>query len=259
MEATASGVKIHYTLSGQGTKRVVLLHGWGCEIKLMQPVAEALQQDMQVLCIDFPGHGASGRPPEPWGVPEYAACLKELLQQLNYLPCAAVAHSFGARVAVYLASEDPTAFTKLVLTGAAGIRAPQSEESKKRSEQFKRLKGMCEGLKKARIFGTLPDKAEDALRRKYGSADYNALDEEMRKTFVKVVNLDLTDRLHEIKQPALLLWGTKDTATPLWMGKKMEELIPDAGLVELEEGTHFAYLEQCGKFCTIVRHFLLED
>lgn len=81
----------------------------------------------------------------------------------------------------------------------------------------------------------------------------------MRKTFVKVVNLDLTDLLPKIKQPTLLLWGTRDTATPLWMGKKMEELIPDAGLVELEDGTHFAYLEQCGKFCTIVRHFLLED
>ena len=259
MEAMAAGVKVHYTLCGEGSKRVVLLHGWGCAIKLMQPVADALKQDMQVLCIDFPGHGESGRPPEPWGVPEYAACLKELLTQLNFIPCAAIAHSFGARVAIQLASDDPTIFTKLVFTGAAGIREPQSEAGKKRSAQYKRLKGICEGMKKAKIFGSLPQKAEDALRKKYGSADYNALDEEMRKTFVKVINLDLTDRLPKIQQPTLLLWGTKDTATPLWMGKKMEEMIPDAGLVELQDGTHFAYLEQCGRFCTIARHFLLED
>mgnify|MGYP004684171369 CR=1 FL=1 len=109
------------------------------------------------------------------------------------------------------------------------------------------------------VCDVLPEKMEEKLRRKYGSADYNALDEEMRKTFVKVINLDLTDRLPLIQQPTLLLWGDADTETPLWMGKKMEELIPDAGLVVLEGGTHFAYLEQRARFCAIARHFLLED
>jgi len=105
----------------------------------------------------------------------------------------------------------------------------------------------------------LPDKLEEKLRQKYGSRDYNALDEEMRKTFVKVISLDLTDRLPLIEQPTLLLWGDKDTETPLWMGQKMEKLIPDAGLVVLEGGTHFAYLEQVQRFNAIARHFLLED
>ena len=170
-----------------------------------------------------------------------------------------IAHSFGARVAIQLASEEPALFTRLILTGAAGIRKMPTEEGKKRAEQFKRLKRLCETAKKVKVFGSLPEKMEEKLRRKYGSADYNALDEEMRKTFVKVINLDLTDRLPLIQQPTLLLWGDADTETPLWMGKKMEELIPDAGLVVLEGGTHFAYLEQRARFCAIARHFLLED
>lgn len=259
MEIMAAGARVHYALSGQGTRRVVLLHGWGCEIKLMQPVADALSGDMQVLAIDFPGHGESGRPPEPWGVPEYAACLREVLQKLHFAPCAAIAHSFGARVAIQLAADAPETFTRLILTGAAGIRKPPTEEGKRRSEQFRRLKGLCEGVKKLKVFGPLPDKMEDALRKKYGSADYNALDEEMRKTFVKVISLDLTDRLAKIDQPTLLIWGDQDTETPLWMGRRMEELIPDAGLVVFGGGTHFAYLEQKQRFCTIARHFLLED
>ena len=41
------------------------------------------------------------------------------------------------------------------------------------------------------------------------------------------------------------------------MGRKMEELIPDAGLVILEGGSHFAYLEQAGRFNAIVRNFFL--
>ena len=39
----------------------------------------------------------------------------------------------------------------------------------------------------------------------------------------------------------------------------MEELIPDAGLVILENGTHFAYLEQLQRFATIAGVFLKED
>lgn len=258
MEIMAAGARVNYTLQGQGKRRVALLHGWGCEIKLMQPIAEALAPDMQVLTIDFPGHGQSGRPPQPWGVPEYAACLREVLTQLDFIPCAVIAHSFGARVAIQLASDMPEAFTRLILTGAAGIRKPPTEEGKRRAEQFQRLKGLCEGAKKMRIFGGLPEKMEAALRKKYGSADYNALDEEMRKTFVKVISLDLTDRLAHIQQPTLLLWGDQDTETPLWMGRRMEKEIPDAGLVVLEGGTHFAYLEQAPRFCAIARHFLLE-
>lgn len=258
MEMTCRGANIHYQLQGAGEKRVVLLHGWGCEIKLMQPVADFLQKDMRVLTLDFPGHGKSGRPPEPWGVPEYAQALRELLQKLDFLPCSVVAHSFGARVAIYAASEWPGSFEKLVFTGGAGIKKPQTEEGKKRSEQFQRLKGLCKAAERMKIFGTLPNKMEERLRRKYGSADYNALDEEMRKTFVKVIGLDLTERLPAIEQPTLLLWGDRDTETPLWMGKKMEELIPDAGLVVLEGGTHFAYLEQIGRFNAILRQFLVE-
>ena len=107
--------------------------------------------------------------------------------------------------------------------------------------------------------GAVAEKAEEALRKKYGSRDYNALDEEMRRTFVKVVNEDLTDLYAKFKASTLLIWGEKDTETPLWMGQEMEKLIPDAGLVILEGGSHFAYLEQIDRFCTIARQFLKED
>ena len=39
----------------------------------------------------------------------------------------------------------------------------------------------------------------------------------------------------------------------------MEELIPDAGLVVFEGGTHFAYLEQNARFNTITHHFFVEE
>lgn len=259
MEMLCGGTTIHYELSGSGARRVVLLHGWGCEIKLMKPVADQLAKDMTVLTLDFPGHGQSGRPPEPWGVPEYAAATLELLEKLEFLPCSVIAHSFGGRVAIYLASQDHSLFNKLILTGAAGLRKPQTEEGRKRAERYKRLKGLCQTAKSMKVFGKLPDRMEEKLRQKYGSRDYNALDAEMRQTFVKVINLDLADRLPMIAQPTLLIWGDQDTETPLWMGQKMEQEIPDAGLVVFEGGSHFAYLEQASRFNTIAHRFLVEQ
>ena len=259
MKENVNGTEICYRIEGEGNNRVLLLHGWGCDMKLMQPVADALKTDHRTLAVDFPGHGESGRPPEPWGVPEYAACLRELLKRLSFTPCSVIAHSFGARVAAWLEAEEPGLFNRIVFTGGAGIRPKPSEESKARAARYKKLKGYCETAKKIPLLGKAAENMEEKLRLKYGSRDYNALDVEMRQTFVKVVNQDLTDLYGCFRASTLLIWGDEDTETPLWMAKEMEQRIPDAGLVILEGGTHFAYLEQIGRFNVIVRQFLKGD
>ena len=132
MTETICGASVHYRTEGAGESRVVLLHGWGCDMKMTQPVADALKEDHQVLLLDFPGHGESGRPPEPWGVQEYAECLEALMEKLNFTPASVIAHSFGCRVAAWIAAEYPKTFGKMVLTGAAGLRPKETEESRKR-------------------------------------------------------------------------------------------------------------------------------
>ena len=258
MTENLHGTRGSYEIQGEGTSRVILLHGWGCDQNLMQPVANALKDDHQVLLVDFPGHGKSGRPPEPWGVPEYAECLEELLDRTGFTPCSVIAHSFGCRVAAWAASEWPELFTRLVFTGAAGLRAPQTEEGRKRAESYQQKKRFLHRLEQLPFLHSVGESLEERLRQKYGSADYNALDAEMRQTFVKVIQLDLRDRYPLIQQSTLLLWGDEDRETPLWMGREMEKLIPDAGLVLLEGGSHFAYLEQAQRFGTIVQHFLAD-
>ena len=259
MEMQISGVNMHYELSGSGEKRVVLLHGWGCSTKLMKPVADFLAKDMRVLSVDFPAHGESGRPPEPWGVPEFAACLLSMLRQLDFLPCSVIAHSFGGRVTIELAAQDETLFERLILTGAAGVKAPSTGKASKKTTTYKRLKACAELLRKTKVFAGLADRWNEALVQKYGSKDYAALDPEMRKTFVAVVNYDQTEKLPQIRNSTLLVWGDGDADTPLWMGQKMEKEIPDSALIVLEGGTHFAYLEQIGRFNAIARSFLVEN
>ena len=143
----------------------------------------------------------------------------------------------------------------MVLTGAAGIRKPLTETQKKRQARFKRMNAMLNALKRFGLLRTAVERWQDALRRRYGSADYVRLSENMRKTFSRVVSQDLYPFLKDIQAPTLLIWGSEDTETPLWMGEQMEKAIPDAGLVVFEGRTHFAFIEEWQRFLTIVRQF----
>ncbi len=78
----------------------------------------------------------------------------------------------------------------------------------------------------------------------------------MRPIMVKVVNEDLANLLPRIKAPTLLVWGSGDDAVPVAHARKMESLIPDAGLVLFEGAGHFAYLDEPDRFCRIAHHFL---
>lgn len=77
--------------------------------------------------------------------------------------------------------------------------------------------------------------------------------------------LQATNRIKEyaritiFDKVTLLIWGEHDDATPLWMGKRMEEEIKDAGLVVFENDGHYAYWNQLNRFHAIVNVFLEED
>ena len=256
MQTELCGVSLHYEQYGQGKREILMLHGWGCSIQHFEPIADALKDDYHITVIDFPAHGQSSPPPVPWGVGEFAGCVKQLIRQLDIGPCDIVAHSFGGRVALWLAANEPSLINRMVLTGGAGIRKPQSAEARKRSERYQKLKKLYQGISRVKPLEGLAEKSLKSLQQKYGSADYNALSDEMKKTFVKVINEDLSPLLPQVKASTLLIWGENDQETPLWMGQKMEKEIPDAGLVIFENDDHFAYLRQWPRFVAVVRAFL---
>ncbi len=50
--------------------------------------------------------------------------------------------------------------------------------------------------------------------------------------------VDLTDQLAAIDVPVLLLWGNADRISPLAVGKRLQELLPNAELIVVDGGTH---------------------
>lgn len=262
MEAIINGCQIHYEICqhlNPDAPTVLFLHGWGCDSTSFSFIQNSVNEVATVVLLDFPGHGQSAEPPMPWGVGEYAEQVLNLLKENKISNIKIVAHSFGARVAIMLAAKHPELIDQLVITGGAGIKKPVSEHSKKRTAQFKRYNALLESVKQIAPLKNLADRLQTSLRNRYGSADYIKLNENMRKTFVKVISEDLFPLLHEIKASTLLIWGSADIETPLWMGQTMEKEIPDAGLVVFEGGTHFAFLEQWQRFVLIVKQFFREE
>lgn len=257
MNIKINGVDVNYEIMDDAgaSKTVLLLHGWGASIEAMAPIYLHLKNTHRVVVLDFPGESGKTPPPSvPWGVPEYGEMVKAFMEELGISGASVIAHSFGGRVAIYLASHYPELFDKIVLTDAAGVRPVKTFQ--------KTVKGLMFKCGKWGLQNFAPvDKRDELLRAyrdKHSSADYKALQSEvMKETFKKVISLDLTENLKKITRPTLLIWGENDTDTPLYMAKVMEENIPDSGLVVLKGAGHFSYLDKSAEYCVIVDTFLL--
>ncbi|HWQ59090.1 MAG TPA: alpha/beta hydrolase [Clostridia bacterium] len=250
MRTEIGGVHIEYERVGAG-KPVLILHGWGASMEAVRPIANCLTGlGREAILLDFPGFGNSQEPPEPWGVPEYAVLTREFMRRLGIEGCDVACHSFGGRVTIYLTSEEPKIFDRLVLVDAAGIRPRRGLGYYARVLAYKLGKKLA-GIGPLERAFKLTEKQRGA-----GSADYRALKSDvMRATFVKVVNLDLTDRLSQIENETLLVWGDRDDYTPLYMGKLMEAKIRNSGLAVLEGAGHFSYADKYQQFCAVMRAF----
>lgn len=243
MEFKYKNININYTDNLKEAQPVILLHGWGQNIQMMEPVAKVLLEDKRVIIIDFPGFGKSEEPLEVWDVSEYMLMLRALIENLNIDAPILIGHSFGCRVAIKYSNNYPV--EKMVFTGGAGIRPKRGivYYSKVYSYKFMKM------IKKLPIIRNLD------VNNNYGSEDYRNASDAMKGTFVRIVNEDLTPMLKNIKCPVLLIWGKDDDATPLQDGELMEKLIPDSALIKLN-GTHYAYLENIDYFNIIVKEFV---
>lgn len=247
MTITISGASLRYERLGAG-RPVLLLHGWGASVEAMRSIAQCVASlGYEAVSLDFPGFGQSGDPPGPWGVPEYAACTRAFMEALGIIGCDVIAHSFGGRVAIYLASEEPALFNRLVLVDAAGVKP------RRKLQYYLRVYAYKLGKKLMKIAWLDRLLRISERQKRAGSEEYRQLSGDMRAAYVKIVNLDLSPRLSQIPNETLLIWGEKDMDTPLWMGQKMEREMQNAGLAIIPGAGHFSYAEDYPRFCSILR------
>ncbi|MBX3025968.1 alpha/beta hydrolase [bacterium] len=121
----AGGLTLHCLEWGaRAAPPVLLVHGNGGHAHWWDALVPFLLDGRRLIAPDLRGHGESDWPAEPaYGVADFGADLVALLDELDLAPVALVAHSMGARVAVWLAARHPELVRGLALldTSLAGV------------------------------------------------------------------------------------------------------------------------------------------
>ena len=245
---TYSDTRLHYTVEGVG-RPLFLLHGWGCNGEIFNQIKPFLAESFQVITVDFAGFGKSEEPQSVWGVEEYTRSVEAIAEQEDITNPILIGHSFGGRISIVYASRNAT--RKVILVDAAGVKPRRSFTYYRKVYTYKLLKRLLPLL----VGKQRAAKIIEERRAKSGSADYNNASPMMRAILSKCVNEDLRHLMPKIKAPTLLFWGENDTATPLSDAKRMEKLIPDAGLVVAHGTGHFSFLENQGLFTAVIKNF----
>jgi len=170
---------------------------------------------------------------------DYANMIHSWITDLGLKDSIFIGHSFGGRLLILLSGYYHYDYSNFIFMDSAGIRPKKTFRSffRKRWYQFLKKIGKLLPKKKRKIY-------QEWLFQKFASPDYQALPENMRMTFQNVVNEDLSYYLKKIKARVLLIWGERDSSTPLKDAKKMEKEIPNSELIVLKGLEHFPYLER---------------
>lgn len=255
-----NGLKINYIDEGSGPL-LVMLHGWGSNIDLFAGVVNYVKAAYHVVAMDMPGFGKSDEPHEPMNVDAYVDFVLTFIKKLypQEKKVIFLGHSMGGRIIIKLTSgihdgRIKTDFTipKIILTDSAGIIPVKTKAQKKRTRRYHFYKNLITKTGLSKIFPGMLDR----LQKKFGSADYAAASPIMRKSMVMNVNEDLVPYMPSVTMPALLIWGDKDTATPLTDGQTMEKLMPEAGLAVIEGAGHYTFLDNPYLYNRILGSFL---
>jgi pimeloyl-ACP methyl ester carboxylesterase len=211
---------------GEGETVIIYLHGWKSTKESFLKCAELLKDDFRIIGVDLPGFGQTPWPTSAWDIDSYANFVRDFIQKLSLKNVVIAGHSMGGRVMPVLAN-DPEVKAVIAL-GAAGL--PQREF------KVKVLKSISRFLRKTGLIHLLPN----VIRQKFRSKDFNESSGIQKETIIKILNQDMTEDIRNIQKPTLLIWGTEDDQSPVWMGYKWNELVKNSEL---------RILENCGHFC----------
>ena len=242
---------VNYIDEGSGDT-VLLLHGWGSNLKSFANLISLLKTKYRVLALDFPGFGESEMLKRSFTIDDYVDIVVDFLTEQKIDKVILVGHSYGGRIIIKLNSRNnlPLVIEKNVLIDSAGLKDKKDLKTKLKIASFKTLKKASKLLP---ISKERKEELEKDLRKKFGSSDYASAPKVLQDTLVKAVNEDLSSYLPNMKE-TLIIWGDMDTVTPMWMAKKMESDIKNSGLVVLHGG-HFSYIDDQVTFSRVISSY----
>ena len=255
-----NGVQLHYTRTGHGDKRpLVLVHGFSDNGLCWTPTARDLEAEYDVIMPDMRGHGRSARV-QPDEEVDMAADLAELIRTLELKHPIVGGHSMGAGVTYQIGVRFPELASALVLEDP-GWRLSWPDQPAENPI--------------AKWAQTLPNKTMEELLVEYRQ-DHPNWSEEMIRLMCeskkqldptiadimtkrrRAARLDWLTTLPTITHPVLLITGDSELGglvTPEAI-TKVRELNPNVTIVTIPDVGHLIRFDKYTAFMEALRAFL---
>ncbi len=219
MQTVIGGVLTTYELiNPKATIPVVILHGWGQSSLHWLETTKLLDSDFSYYLLDLPGFGGTKNLATSSDIPGYSQFVKDFTQKLKLKNFILMGHSFGGQIAGDLAIQNPQLLKQLVLIDASIVRTRRPKTVVKIA--------LAKIVKP--LISFFPTTTKTFLLRLYNS-DYSASNDYQRSVLNKIVKYNLGPKLHLIKVPTDIVWGSEDKVIR-YMGKYLVENIPQAQL-----------------------------
>ncbi|HYR56052.1 MAG TPA: 2-succinyl-6-hydroxy-2,4-cyclohexadiene-1-carboxylate synthase [Myxococcaceae bacterium] len=259
--------KLAYEKSGQGTPRLLLLHGFTGSRAAWNHLRPLLGPGIASIAVDLPGHGRS----EPCGFTgregftQTLAALVGILDKLGAGPVDVLGYSQGARLALGLAIEWPGRVRRLILeSGTAGLKRTRDRTVRRRRDEalaaeielngIEAFVGRWEALP---LFAGIRRLAPEVVRSV--RAERLACSERGLASSLRSVGLGVQPNywplLPGLRTPILLLTGRRDLKFT-GISKAMARELPMAWFRSFEGVWHAPHLEAPARFADEVMAFL---
>ena len=250
---------IHIVSTGTGPN-LVLLHGWGMNSAVWEPLTQRLSKHFTLHLVDLPGMGLS-RPTEPYHLHSLAEKIAEMLPANADV----VGWSLGGQVAMRIALDYPEIVRKLVLVGStpsfvnkkdwsAGITADvfngfaENVNADYQNTMMQFLTLQCMGASDARSTVKL-------LRKKFAERPVPTT-QTMQKALNILLETDLRAEVSNIRNSTLLIHGDRDTLAPVQAAHWMSQNLPEAYLRVISGASHAPFLSHADQFVDALVDFL---
>lgn len=245
---------------------LVLLHGWGLNVRVWDPLAEALGGRFRLIAVDLPGHGHSpwqaARAPAHRQVQWIRATVAPLLGNSPY---ALLGWSLGAELALEWASARPQGLERLLLFAATPrfTSAPDWPYG----APADRLERLAQGLRndyrrtvsdflELQVRGSASGEAVLAQLRAALFAHGEARPEALAAGLDILRETDLRTVMGDIDTPALVVAGQYDRVLLPAASRALAEAMPRARYVEIRRAAHAPFLSHASEISDLMTEFL---
>jgi 3-oxoadipate enol-lactonase len=263
--AAVNGTKLNYEMAGSG-EPVILLHGWGGDMRDWDYLFASLAQNYQVVRYDLRGFGNSDRPTtEPYS---HVEDLKALMDYLGIAKAHLIGQSYGGDVVFDFAVAHPEQTLSVIgsspgLTGTEDMAYTAEEQAAidNANAALEEALGKEDWKAAAEALLLLPEFTTAAKHPTAGARLVKMVEDfdwwPMFRTDPLVAPEQPAGKnLDKVKAPVLVITGELASSTDLARAAMIEQGIPGAQKVILPGADHLGQLESPAAFESAVLTFL---